>query len=546
MQVANFVDMVSDSIRSNWDLNALTNYKGESITFGQTGKEIQRFHNLFRSLNLAKGDKIAVIGKNNVNWALTYLSTTSFGAVIVPLLQDFHTDDIVHIIHHSDAKVLFISDNIYEKLPSGALSHLKAVYSLDSRQLLQSSVGNSPEFSSIDVDEEMVNTDFSLPKINNEELAGILYTSGTSGFSKGVMLSHRSLAVNVEFGVNYIQLKPGMQIVSFLPLAHAYGCAFEFLSPFMMGCNINFLGKIPSPQIILKAFADIKPNLIFAVPLIIEKIYKNKVKPSISKPLPKILLHIPFLSRIVYKKVNKQITEAFGGNFKEIIIGGAAFNSEVERFFKKAKFRFTVGYGMTECGPLICYVPWNETRVESCGKAIPYLEVRIDSPNPYKTTGEILVKGLNVMDGYYKNEEASTNAIDREGWLHTGDLGVIDKNGYVYIKGRSKNMILGASGQNIYPEEIEARLNNMPYVQESIVIEEQGKLHALIVPDLDVMESQNISHENLEREMQLNQKHLNHQLPSYMAISKITLYDKEFEKTPKKSIKRYLYVASQN
>ncbi len=545
MQVANFVEMVGESIRKNWSLDALSNYKKEKFTFGETGKEILRFHQLYQHLDIEKGEKIAVIGKNNINWALTYLATTSYGAVIVPLLQDFHTNDILHIIDHSDSTVLFISDSIYEKLDKEKVSGLKAIYSLDTLEVLHAGHQKAVSFNDIKPP-EVTQDSFKLPEIKHDEVAGILYTSGTSGFSKGVILPHKSLAANVEFGIDYIQLKPGMQIVSFLPLAHAYGSAFEFLAPFMMGCHIHFLGKVPSPQIILKAFADIKPNLIFAVPLIIEKIYKKRVKPNISKILPRILLKIPLANRIVYNKVNKQISEAFGGNFKEVIIGGAAFNGEVERFFRKAKFRFTVGYGMTEFGPLISYTPWDKTRLFSCGKPIPYLEVRIDSPNPYKTAGEILVRGENQMKGYYKNPEATENTIDREGWVHTGDLGIIDKDGYIYIKGRSKNMILGASGQNIYPEEIEAKLNNMPYVQESIVVEQQGKLHALIVPDQESIDADSLSRENLEQEMQNNQVHLNHQLPSYMSISKITLFDKEFEKTPKKSIKRYLYTINSN
>lgn len=546
MDVANFVEMMATSIRENWELEALSNYKEETFTFGETGKEILKFHELFRKLEVQKGEKISVIGKNNINWAVTYLATTSYGAVIVPLLQDFHSNDILHIVNHSDSTMLFISDSIFEKLDVSQISHLKAIYSLDTMQLLFSSIDSAPKYEQITLEKDITVENFDLPKINHDELLGILYTSGTSGFSKGVMLQHKSLAANVEFGVKYIQLKPGMKIVSFLPLAHAYGCAFEFLSPFAMGCHINFLGKVPSPQIILQAFADVKPNLIFAVPLIIEKIYKKKIKPAISKPLVKVLLHIPFLNRLVYNKVNKQISDAFGGNFKEVIIGGAAFNGDVERFLRKARFKFTVGYGMTECGPLISYAAWDNTKLLSCGKPIPYLNVRIDSPNPRKTPGEILVKGTNVMVGYYKNEEATESAIDREGWLHTGDLGVMGKDDYIYIKGRSKNMILGASGQNIYPEEIEAKLNNMPYVQESIVVEEKGKLHALIVPDQELVEAEKLTQEKLELEMQNNQKHLNHQLPSYMSISKIILHDKEFEKTPKKSIKRYLYSVSQN
>ncbi|PLX21141.1 MAG: long-chain fatty acid--CoA ligase [Salinivirgaceae bacterium] len=546
MVVANFVEMIATSIRDNWELEALSNYKEEDFTFGKTGEEILRFHKLFQNLEVQRGEKISVIGKNNINWALTYLSTTSYGAVIVPLLQDFHSNDIVHIVNHSDSTILFISDSIFEKLDLEQLKHLKAIYSLDTMELLYTSVDNAPVYEQITLDEKVTKENFKLPEIGHEELLGILYTSGTSGFSKGVMLKHKSLAANVEFGVKYIQLTPGMKIVSFLPLAHAYGVAFEFLSPFAMGCHINFLGKVPSPQIILKAFADVRPNLIFAVPLIIEKIYKKKIKPAISKPAVKLLLHIPLLNRIVYNKVNRQISQAFGGNFKEVIIGGAAFNSDVEKFLRKAKFKYTVGYGMTECGPLISYAAWDDLPLYSCGKPIPYVEVRIDSPNPRKTPGEILVRGFNVMTGYYKNDEATQSAIDREGWLHTGDLGVMDKDDYIYIKGRSKNMILGASGQNIYPEEIEAKLNNMPYVQESIVVEDKGRLHALIVPDQELIEAENLSREKLEVEMQNNQKHLNHQLPAYMSISKIILHDKEFEKTPKKSIKRYLYTVSQN
>jgi long-chain acyl-CoA synthetase len=542
MQVAKFVDIISNSIRDNWELNALSNYKDNTLTFGQTGQEVLRFHALFRRLNVQRGEKIAVIGKNNVNWAITYLATTSYGAVIVPLLQEFHINDITYIIGHSETTVLFASESIFEKLPKESIAHLKAVYSLETLELLYSTNGNDVNFpDKSDVD--LVSKDnFQLPGIDNDALAGILYTSGTSGFSKGVMLPHRSLAANVQFGIDHIQLKPTEQIVSFLPLAHAYGCAFEFLSPFAMGCNIHFLGKVPSPQIILKAFADIRPHLIFAVPLIIEKIYKKRIKPAISKPLPKLLLHIPFLNKLVYKKIYNQLTESFGGRFKEVIIGGASLNGEVEKLLKKAKFRYTIGYGMTECGPLISYASHINTQLYACGKVIPYLDVRIDSPNSHKTPGEIMVKGSNVMTGYYKNEEATSNAFDREGWLHTGDLGIIDKNGFIFIKGRSKNMILGASGQNIYPEEIEAKLNNLPYVQESIVVEQQGKLHALIVPDQDAVETHDISHETLQHEMQINQKSINHQLPSYMAISKIILYDQEFEKTPKKSIKRYLYI----
>ena len=390
---------------------------------------------------------------------------------------------------------------------------------------------------SIDINAES----FELEHFNHNELASISYTSGTSGHSKGVMLTHGNFATNVEFGFDVMHFKPGDPVVSFLPLAHAYGLAFEFLVEFMQGCHVTFLGKMPSPQIILQAFDEIKPRLVIAVPLIIEKIYKSKVKPAISKGLPKFLLSVPGLRNIVYKKVRKELENAFGGNFIEVIIGGAALNKEVESFLNQIGFRYTVGYGMTECAPIISYAPWDKQVKFSCGYPIRQCEVKIDSPDPQYVEGEILVKGSQVMLGYYKNPEATANSFDEDGWLKTGDLGVISKDGFVTIKGRSKNMILGASGQNIYPEEIEARLNNLPYVIESLVVEREGKLHALIVPDMEKAEQDGLDREKILVEFERSQKELNKQMPNYMSISKVVIQDQEFVKTPKKSIKRFLY-----
>lgn len=540
-----FVGYIEDAIKKYWDLPGLSDYEGGSITFGGAGNQIKQLHTFFTLLGIKKGDKISLIGRNTSNWAISYLATTTYGAVIVPLLQDFHTDDVVHLVTHSDSDVLIISENIFEKLDKSRLTHLKAIISLTDFTILYTSVSGCADYleKAKKIDAITSPENFSFDKISNEELLGIIYTSGTSGFSKGVMLLHNSLATNIWFGHHNIDLRPGDNIVSFLPLAHAYGCAFEFLTPFTMGCNINFLGKIPSPQVVVKAFKELRPRLILSVPLIIEKIYKNQIKPAIEKPLVQIMLHLPLLNKLVYKKIRNKLNDVFGGNFLEVIIGGAALNKEVELFLRKAGFRFTVGYGMTECGPLITYAPWDANRNFSCGRPIPHVIVKINSSDPQFIPGEILVKGENVLVGYYKNPESTKDTIDEDGWMHTGDMGIIDNEGFVYIRGRSKNMILGASGQNIYPEEIEAKLNNMPFVLESLVIEKNGKLHAIVVPDKDLMASQGITNDQLELEMANNQKHLNSQLPSYMTISKVELQFEEFQKTPKKSIKRFLYLS---
>ncbi|MBE9468591.1 MAG: AMP-binding protein [Bacteroidetes bacterium] len=546
----NFVEYYENSIKHNWELPALSNYQGETLTYAQVGLKIKKFHYLLKKNDIKKGDKIALIGKNNCNWAIVYLATVTYGAVIVPLLQDFSKKDIHHIINHSESKLLFISDQIFQKIDANEIKDVETILSLDNYSILFSKNKNA-DANLIEAEEyfsknKITPSNFKLKKVDNKELLGILYTSGTSGFSKGVMLSHNNLAANIHYARHNFIVHRGYKIVSFLPLAHAYGCAFEFLWPLTKGCHVTFLGKIPSPNIITKAFKEIKPRIILSVPLILEKVYKTKIKPVLQTKKIKILTKIPFVKQIIYKKFLHSIKEAFGGNFAEVVLGGAALNKEAEIFFHKIKLPYSVGYGMTECAPLVSYTPWNKTSIFSTGRIIDTLELKIDSDDPYNTVGEILVKGENVMIGYYKNEEATAKAIDKDGWLHTGDLGLIDKNNCIHIKGRSKSMILGSSGQNIYPEEIEAKINSLPFVNECLVVEKTGKLHALIVPDYDFIEEKGIDSEGLEFEMINNRNILNQDLPNYMKISKFEIQKKEFEKTPKKSIKRFLYTILSN
>jgi long-chain acyl-CoA synthetase len=538
-----FVEFIENSIKKHWDLQALADYQEGSISYKETAERIKKIHYVFEKLGIKPGDKVAQIGRNNSNWAVTFLGTISYGTVSVPLLQDFPAGDIENTVNHSDSVLMFLSDYIFEKLDVEKFPNIRGFISLDSYEVLYerdsdvSKYLNESKALKLDLTPET----FSLNKQPHDALASISYTSGTSGLSKGVMLSHGNFATNIEFGFDVMDLRPGDKIVSFLPLAHAYGLAFELLVEFVMGCHITFLGKIPSPQVILQAFKEIKPRLVVLVPLIIEKVYRNKVKPAISSGVPHILLGIPLLKKLVHNKVKKSLEEAFGGNFIEVIIGGAALNKEVESFLKKIGFKYTVGYGMTECAPIISYAPWHKAKKFSCGYPIRQCKVKIDSPDPEMIEGEIMVKGSQVMMGYYKNPTATSETIDEDGWLKTGDLGVMDKNGFITIKGRSKNMILGASGQNIYPEEIEARINSMPYVIESLVVEKQGKLHALIVPDFEKAELDGLSKENMQAEFEKSQKQLNGQMPNYMSIARVEIQDEEFVKTPKKSIKRYLY-----
>ena len=538
-----FVEFLEKSIKKNWDLPAISNYHEAPMTYGQTGLMMKKIHRAYHKCGIAENEKIVQIGRNNTNWVVAFMATVSYGTVSVPLLQDFSIPDVENTVNHSDSVLMFVSDYIFKKMDVTKFPNIRGFISLDDFRILYTN-DKSVESAFTGFLEKPIDIDknsFELKHVSNDRLCAISYTSGTSGHSKGVMLSHGNYATNVEFGLEVINFKTGDRMVSFLPLAHAFGLAFEFLCEFAAGCHITFLGKTPSPQIVLQAFNEIKPILVVVVPLILEKIYKTKVKPVISSGLPKFLLGVPLLRRVVYRKVRKQLEDAFGGKFYEVIIGGAALNKEVESFLNRIGFRYTVGYGMTECAPIITYSPWNTVRKFSCGYPVRRCQVKIDSPDPVHVEGEILVKGTQVMMGYYKNPEATAATFDEDGWLKTGDTGTISADGYLSIKGRCKNMILGASGQNIYPEEIEAQINNMPYVVESLVVERDGKLHALIVPDIAKAEKDGLDREKVMQEFEKNQKELNKQMPNYMAISKIELQDEEFIKTPKKSIKRYLY-----
>ena len=541
------IGYIEQSISKNWDIEALSNYKEKGYTYKEIAEHILKFHIFFRESGIKEGDKIALVGRNSANWCMIYLATVTCGAVIVPILPDFKPDDLANLINHSDSTILFVDDKIHESLKESKLPAIKAFISVDTLKMISSTeammresyAGMTEKFQKAWPDLKPEDIKFS--DISNDKLAVISYTGGTTGFSKGVMISHNSLAANVRYAQNNMPLKPGDPLVSFLPLAHTYGCAFEFLFPFTIGCHITILSKTPSPQIIIQAFKEIKPMLILSVPLVIEKVFKKQILPVISKPHMKILLAIPGLNIILHKKVREKLEVSFGGRFHEIVIGGAAFNPEAERFFKKIGLRFTVGYGMTECGPLISYASWDTTKLGASGRPVDTLEVTIDSPDPQKIMGEIILRGENVMDGYYKNEKATREIIDEKGWMHTGDLGVIDKEGNIFIKGRSKTMLLGPSGKNIFPEEIEAVINNMDYIAESLVIQEDNKLIGLIYPDFEMMKRDNINEDQLPEILEKTRKDVNERVPEYMAVHKYRIHPEEFAKTPKRSIKRFLY-----
>ncbi len=538
---------LEESIKKNWDSTALSDYKGEAYTYGQVAQIITDLHVFFEKTGIKPGDKIALLGKNSARWCAVYLSVVSYGAVIVPILPDFKPADVHQIVNHSDSILLFSERSIFanmsfEEMPNlmGVLSivgfEIQAERSENLREAVASSkIEESGKVVSVNLQE------YHLSQVTNDKLAVISYTSGTTGFAKGVMIPHNSLAANIRFAQRNMPLNPGDRIVSFLPLAHTFGCAFEFLFPFTLGCDITILTKTPSPQIILQAFGEIKPSLILSVPLVIEKIYKKQVLPKISKSSMKLLLNIPGVSGLILKKIRLKLEAAFGGNFRELVLGGAPFNQETENFFKKMRFPFTVGYGMTECGPLISYINWRENPMGSSGRIVDTLEVKIDSPNPNSIVGEIMVRGENVMYGYYKNEEATTAVLDPDGWLHTGDLGLIDKKGNIFIKGRLKSLLLGASGKNIYPEEIESIFNNKFGVAETVVVQRNEKLVALIFPDNEFVQREKISADELKILFDTYKKEINDELPGYMNVSQIEIRDEEFAKTPKRSIKRFMY-----
>ncbi len=553
MMKENLTEFISGSIRKNWELKSMTDYKGESLTFKEVATRIARLHVLFETFGLQRGDKVALIGKNSANWGVTFLGTITYGAVIVPILPDFKPNDVHHITNHSDSVLMFAADSIFDSLELEEMKDLQGAFSLQDFSLL--ACGKNKDCEKISAkaqkafQEKYPNglkpEDANYEPIPNSELAEISYTSGTTGFTKGVMIHHNSLTANVVYANNNMPLEPGDKIVSFLPLAHTYGCAFEFLWPFTLGCHVTFLTKTPSPAIILQAFKEVRPRLVLSVPLVIEKIYKKQLLPVISKPSMKVLLNTPVINNVIKKKIREKLSTAFGNNFHEVVIGGAALNKDVEIFFNKIKFPFSIGYGMTECGPLISYANWDKTRLGSAGKLVDNMEVKIDSTDPYNEVGEIMVRGENVMLGYFKNSEATKAALDKDGWLHTGDLGVIDKDNFIYIKGRSKSMILGASGQNIYPEEIENKYNNMPYVQEALVVEKNGQLVALIYPDMEAANKDGLGEAQVNEIMEGHRKHLNHELPNFMSVSRIKIVPEEFEKTPKRSIKRFLYTVEE-
>ncbi len=546
-----FNRLFEESIRKYWDRPALSDYGGRTLTYGRAAREILLLQAFFRRCSIRPGEKIALVGTNSVNWALVYLAAVTSGAVIVPILPEFGDEDVEHIISHSESVILFAAADRAARIEEGRLEGLRTVVSLDDLEPLYSRCRRLPEGvlrtggeEKAAIDELTAET-FSLPPDRDEnDPAALVYTSGTSGFSKGALLPYRSLLANIGFARENMRLKMAERILGFLPLAHAYAASFDFLFPFTVGCHVTFLGRMPSPKILLEAFAGVRPSLILFVPLILEKLYKKRIAPQLRGPAG-LLLRLPVLSALVGKKINRKLSSSFGGNFQEIVVGGASLNREVELFLKKIKLPVTVGYGMTECGPLISYSPWYEHRPGSVGRPIAGLECRIDSPDPARLPGEIVVRAPGVMLGYYRNREATREVLSDDGWLRTGDLGTIDGDGFLYIRGRSKNMILGPSGQNVYPEEIESRLSVMPYVQEALVVDENGRLTALVYPDWEAVDGERAGEEDsrewIRERMEENRAELNRRLPAYSRLAAIRLHGEAFEKTPTHKIKRYRY-----
>ena len=547
----NFIKIYEESFKENWELPALTDYgKNNTFTFGDVATEIARIHLLFENCQVRRGDKIALIGKDSARWCIAYMAAVTYGAIIVPILQDFNPNDVHHIVNHSESVFLFVSDRIWDTLEEDRIEEVRGVFSLSDFRCLHQRDGENIQKFVKSLDKKMEERypkgyskeDIKYAELDNDKIVEINYTSGTTGFSKGVMLTGNNLAGNVTYAKTLDLLFRGEREICFLPLAHAYSCAFNLLVPMAFGVHVFLLGRVPSPKILLKAFEEVKPNLILMVPLILEKIYKKMILPQLNKRALKLALNIPLLDTRIYSQIRKRLVDALGGRFREVIVGGAAMNKEVSEFLMKIKFPFTIGYGMTECGPLISYDHNEDYVAESCGQILKdIMKVRIDSEDPYNKVGEIQVFGENVMRGYYKNEEATANVFTEDGWLRTGDLGTIDHDNRIYIKGRCKTMILGPSGQNIYPEEIESKLNNLPFILESLVVEKNNKLVALVYPDYETVDSTGISHDDLPMIMEENRVELNKLLAPYEAITAVQLYPTEFEKTPKKSIKRYLY-----
>jgi long-chain acyl-CoA synthetase len=537
--------LFAESIKNNWDINAFSDYQADTYTYADVARHILLWHNIFDKLHIKRGDKIALLGSNSSKWGMTYLAILTYGATIAPILPDFSQANIHHIANHSDARLLIIGQPVFERIEPDNMRALLGIVRMDDLKVLteyDKNLGNIIE----EAKEKILNNppkkeNISFKVFGPEETCMISYTSGTTGFTKGVMLPRRSIFSNILFAQDNMPLEAGNRIVSFLPMAHCYGMLFEFLFPFTLGCHITFLTKIPSPAIVTKAFDDVKPHLILSVPLVIEKIYKNRILPGIEKPMVKMLAKMPLFANKVFSKVNKKVTESFGGVFKEVVIGGAPISNEVESFFKKIGFKYTIGYGMTECGPLISYAPWHKNKLNSAGKVVDRMQLRIDLAKATDTIGEIQVKGDNVTTGYYKGTVDTKAAFTEDGWLKTGDLGYLDEEGFLFIKGRSKNLILGPSGQNIFPEELESKIGSLPFVQECVIKEKDGKLIAMIYPDFGSLDNENINNGQIDEVMEKNRLLLNKGLPKYEQISKFELVDEEFRKTPKRNIKRYLY-----
>ena len=551
MMQENFIKLYEQSFRENWDLPVLTDYiEDKTITYGQLAKDIARIHVFYKQCGIKRGDKIALIGKNNVNWVTIFMSTITYGAIIVPILQEFNPQDAQHIINHSESILLFTSNRIWDSMEMDRLKNVRGVISLDDMKLLAEQEGESVRTSLRGLSRRFKTlyphgyeaSSIKYADLDNDKVLVINYTSGTTGFSKGVMLTGNNLAGNAIFGIRSKLHFKGSKCLSFLPLAHAYGCSFDMLVPLAVGTHITLLGKIPSPKILVSAMAKVKPDLVICVPLVLEKIYRKQILPQLSKNVMKWALAIPFIDSKIYGQIRKKLIDAFGGRFTQVIIGGAPMNNEVESFLKKIKFPYTVGYGMTECGPLISYTYWTDFIQNSAGRVLEgIMQVKINSTDPQNIPGEICVKGENVMKGYFKNDEATKAVLDEEGWLHTGDMGTVSEDGTISIRGRYKTMILSSNGQNIYPEEIESKLNNMPFVSESLVVERSGRLVALVYPDYEMMDTVGVGSEQLPETMEQIRKDVNKVVAPFEQISKIQLIANEFEKTPKRSIKRYLY-----
>ena len=543
-----FIALIEQSIKTNWYLNALTDYKGITLQYRDVARKIEKIHILLENAGIEKGDKIAICGRNSAHWTVTYLAVITYGAVVVPILHEFKADQVHNIVNHSEARLLFVGDQIWENLNEAAMPHLEGIIELKDfgvpvsrSEKLAYARDHLNEIFGHKFPCRFRPDDISYEKEKSEDLAIINYTSGTTGYSKGVMLPYRSILSNVLYCKEKIGLKAGDSVVSMLPLGHVFGMTFDFLYGFTAGAHLWFLTRMPSPKIIAESFAEIRPRVIACVPLIVEKIFKKNILPKVDNKLGKLLLHVPIISDKIKELIKQKAMEVFGGNFIEIIIGGAPFNAEVEAFLKMIDFPYTIAYGMTECGPIICHSHWTELKLASCGKVAARMEAKVLSPNPSAIAGELVCRGANLMLGYYKNEEATRQVIDTEGWLHTGDMATIDEDGNVFIKGRCKILLLTSSGQNIYPEEIESKLNNMPYVSESLIILQQDKLVGLIYPDSDDAFAHGLSQSDLVRVMEENRLELNKLLPAFSQIARFKLYPEEFEKTAKKSIKRFLY-----